>query len=132
MSKYSGKKTIAIVDDSESQLKLVSLYLKDSYNTMAFSNPDDFISYLKSGVNGADNFWKPDLVILDRMMPSFTGDNISKLLKGFKEFSTIPIIICSGLASYEDILSVDELGADDYLTKPVLKDDLLVSISSLV
>lgn len=76
------------------------------------------------GFEDGDSFWvalqteKPDLVILDVMLPGKDGVTLLKLMKGSEEFRDIPIIMATAKGSeYDKIQSLD-LGADDYLVKP--------------
>ena len=76
------------------------------------------------GFEDGDSFWialqteKPDLVILDVMLPGKDGVTLLKLMKGAEEFQDIPVIMATAKGSeYDKIQSLD-LGADDYLVKP--------------
>ena len=76
------------------------------------------------GFEDGDSFWhalqseKPDLVVLDVMLPGKDGITLLKLMKGSEEFQDIPVIMATAKGSeYDKIQSLD-LGADDYLVKP--------------
>ena len=76
------------------------------------------------GFEDGDSFWhalqseKPDLVVLDVMLPGKDGVNLLKLMKSSEEFREIPVIMATAKGSeYDKIQSLD-LGADDYLVKP--------------
>ncbi len=76
------------------------------------------------GFEDGDSFWnalqseKPDLVVLDVMLPGKDGVTLLKLLKGSEDFRDIPVIMATAKGSeYDKIQSLD-LGADDYLVKP--------------
>ena len=76
------------------------------------------------GFEDGDSFWhalqseKPDLVVLDVMLPGKDGVTLLKLMKGTEEFQDIPVIMATAKGSeYDKIQSLD-LGADDYLVKP--------------
>ena len=76
------------------------------------------------GFEDGDSFWnalqseKPDLVILDVMLPGKDGVTLLKLMKGAEEFRDIPVIMATAKGSeYDKIQSLD-MGADDYLVKP--------------
>ena len=76
------------------------------------------------GFEDGDSFWnalqseKPDLVVLDVMLPGKDGVTLLKLMKGFEDFRDIPVIMATAKGSeYDKIQSLD-LGADDYLVKP--------------
>ena len=76
------------------------------------------------GVEYGDRFWnalqseKPDLVILDVMLPGKDGVTLLKMMKGSEEFRDIPVIMATAKGNeYDKVQSLD-LGADDYLVKP--------------
>ena len=77
-----------------------------------------------AGFEDGDSFWnalqseKPELVILDIMLPGKDGVTLLKMMKETEEFRTIPVIMATAKGSeYDKIQSLD-LGADDYLVKP--------------
>lgn len=61
---------------------------------------------------------KPDVLLLDLIMPMKTGFEVLKELRGIKEFSNLPIIIFSSLSKGDEIQKAVELGATDYIVKP--------------
>jgi CheY-like chemotaxis protein/Tfp pilus assembly protein PilZ len=68
---------------------------------------------------------KPDLILLDYLMPDMNGDEVCRRLKGAEGTQKIPIIIVSTSANKEDIARCYEAGADDYVTKPINPNDVL-------
>jgi len=72
---------------------------------------------------------KPDLVILDLMLPKLNGYDVCKLLK--KEIPDLPIIMLTAKSQEAEIVTGLELGADDYITKPFSVLELLARISAL-
>jgi DNA-binding response OmpR family regulator len=75
---------------------------------------------------------KPDLIILDLMLPELHGLEVCRLLRMDVHTRHIPIIIVTALGTLEDELRGFGRGADDYLTKPVKMPDLIVRIFSLL
>ncbi|OQX81165.1 MAG: two-component system response regulator [Candidatus Omnitrophica bacterium 4484_70.1] len=75
---------------------------------------------------------KPDLIIMDIMLPKLTGDEVCKKLKQNKELATIPIIVLTALARRQDIKLAEQLGVDAYITKPFMPDVLLSKIGELI
>lgn len=82
------------------------------------------VGFEAKGFDDGDSFWnalqsqKPDLVVLDVMLPGKDGVTLLKLMKGSEEFREIPVIMATAKGSeYDKIQSLD-LGADDYLVKP--------------
>ena len=75
---------------------------------------------------------KPDLIIMDIMLPKLTGDEVCRKLKQDKELATIPIIVLTALARRQDIKLAEQLGVDAYITKPFMPDVLLSKIRELI
>ncbi len=75
---------------------------------------------------------KPDLIILDIMLPKMDGFELCRILKFDKKFKAIIIIILSAKAQKADILHGQEVGAEAYLTKPFKSKELLDKINELL
>lgn len=75
---------------------------------------------------------KPDLIVLDLMMPGMSGLEVCKLLKMRSDTKHIPIIILSALNREVDRTYAKEAGANLYMTKPFRVDELLVAIDGLM
>lgn len=75
---------------------------------------------------------KPDLLILDVMMPKLNGKDVCRRLKGEKETAKLPIIFLSAKAQELDVEAGLELGADAYVTKPFDPSDLLDTVADLL
>ncbi len=71
----------------------------------------------------------PDLVILDIMMPKIDGFEVSRQLR---EWSQVPIIMLSARGDENDKVKCLDLGADDYITKPFGKDELIARIKAVM
>jgi len=67
----------------------------------------------------------PDLIICDIMMPGIDGFEVKKIIENFDELSKIPFLFLTAKTDLQDIRKGMNLGADDYLLKPFLKDELL-------
>ena len=106
----SQKKRIILIEDEEDIAVLLKLYLEDEYK----------LHVEVDGLNGfrAVEREKPDLVILDIMLPGQNGFDICRKIKNHEELKHIPLIILSAKAEELDIVLGLELGADDYVTKP--------------
>ena len=108
---------ILVVDDIHENLMLISAFLKRlNYNIITASNGKEAMKVVE--------IQKPDLMILDLMMPVMNGFEVCAAMKENEEYSQIPIIISSALDDSEDIIKAYELGAVDYLTKPIVLDIL--------
>lgn len=75
---------------------------------------------------------KPDLVLLDIMMPKLDGITVLKRLKADKSLPFIPVILLTAKADQKDVIEGLEAGGDDYLTKPIDKDALIARVRSML
>lgn len=74
----------------------------------------------------------PDVIILDVMMPDINGFEVCKTLKEEPETSSIPIIIVSALSKVESRIEAKKAGADEFLSRPHIREELLVRIRMLI
>lgn len=116
-------KTILLVDDEPELLKMVTAILTDD----GFQNIVSAVS-VKGAVDAAKKE-KPDLAVLDVMLPD--GDGFS-LLRKLREFTDIPIIFLTARDEAEDKLAGLGLGADDYIAKPFLPQEFLLRIYAVL
>jgi len=119
------KQTILIVEDEEDLRDIVVYNLeREGYKTVA----------VESGEEGLERAiaLKPDLVILDLMLPGMNGMDVCRQLKQADDTKKIPIIMASAKGEEADIVSGLELGADDYVTKPFSPRILLARVSSVL
>jgi DNA-binding response OmpR family regulator len=75
---------------------------------------------------------KPDLIILDVMLPGLNGYKICRLLKFDEQYKHIPIIMLTAEAQEKDRLVGEEAGADFYMTKPFAADKLIAKVAELL
>jgi DNA-binding response OmpR family regulator len=75
---------------------------------------------------------KPDLILLDIMLPSLDGYKVCRLLKFDDKYKHIPIVMLTVRGKEKDQLLGMETGADEYITKPFDIDDLLIRVSKYV
>lgn len=71
---------------------------------------------------------KPDLILLDLMMPRMDGFEVLRRLRANEETKSIPVIILSALNSNDDVAKGISMGAEDYITKPIIMDRLQSSV----
>ena len=92
------------------------------------------VSTANDGVEGLEQARaeRPDIVILDIMMPRMDGLEVTKALKGDRDTKDIPIILLSAKAQAADLRAGKESGADDYLTKPFDPLELLERVEELL
>ena len=74
----------------------------------------------------------PDLVVLDRMLPGLSGDEVLRQLKAEGATKTIPVLVLTAKREQEDRISGFELGADDYLTKPFSPRELVLRCQAIL
>ncbi|MCK9555311.1 response regulator transcription factor [bacterium] len=119
------KKTVVIVDDEPDILELVSLHLKKSgFETKGFLEPESFLDFVQSR--------KPDLIVLDLMLPHTDGFDICKKLKTDDKLSDVPIIMLTARGEDTDKILGLELGADDYVTKPFSPKELVARVKAVL
>ncbi len=119
------KKYINIVDDEPDILKLVTVNLeKAGYETKGFLDAGSFRSALEKR--------RPDLIILDLMLPDQDGMEVCKNLKRTSEFADIPVIMLTAKGLETDKIAGLELGADDYVTKPFSPKELVARVKAVL
>jgi two-component system, chemotaxis family, response regulator PixH len=117
--------TILVVDDTQSQLELVSCFLKEAGHTVITA------SDAKDGMEKAITLM-PDAIITDVVMPGMSGFEFCRSLKKNPATKKIPIIISSSKNKDIDRIWGMRQGADVYLTKPFTKQELLRAIQPVV
>jgi DNA-binding response OmpR family regulator len=114
-------KKILIVDDDPVNLEFFQLMLSKLGFTVEEANDGlDALERLKK--------FRPDLILLDNIMPRMSGWELTKTLKQDAKFIDIPIIMFSALDDVKDKLAGFELGVDDYITKPFNFSEVLARI----
>ena len=107
----SAQKSILIVDDTPINLGVISGALKDSFNTKVATNGEKALA-----IASAEE--KPDLILLDVMMPGMDGYEVCRRLKANPATQNIPVIFLTGQTEAEDETKGFEVGAVDYIHKP--------------
>ena len=120
------KKTrILLVDDEPDLVQMVSVRLAASgYDVVPAYDGQQALDQVKQV--------KPDLIILDLMLPKLDGYKVCRLLKFDERTQSIPILIFTARAQVEDVTLATECGADAYLTKPFEAKALLGKIQDLL
>ncbi len=110
---------ILVVDDSEFDAS----FIKKVFSLHGFNH----VAVLTDSyelIQNVENY-NPDLVILDLLMPKINGYDVCKLLRQHKKFSTTPILVQSGLKDSEEVKKAFNVGATDYISKPIKTDELI-------
>ena len=106
------KPTVLVVDDTPDNLSLMSALLKDLYKVKVANHGE-------RGLRIANSDPPPDLILLDIMMPDIDGYEVCKRLKAEPRTRDIPVIFLTARSEVEDETRGLELGAADYITKPI-------------
>jgi len=115
--------TILVVDDDKDIVDLVRYNLrKEGFTVLTARNGVDALEQASQ---------RPDLIILDVMMPEMNGWEVVKKLKAGPRTSTIPVIFLTAKSSEVDEVLGLELGADDYLVKPISIPKLLARVRAV-
>lgn len=120
--KNVGKAKIFIVDDDSVMTDILEKFLTyNDYTVLSTNNSTEAFDIVQKE--------KPDLIIMDLMMPNLDGYQLSKILKSNSETKKIPIIIMSFFANAS---MIEDLGVDDYIPKPFTKDILFSKLAKLL
>ena len=119
------KKKILIIDDTELMIKLIKDILEEAeYEVVTASNGYEGLRKVREE--------KPDLVILDIVMPGIDGFEVCKSLRADESNNLMPIIMLTAQQNEDDKLTGLELGADDYITKPFKVKILMAKINRIL
>jgi len=117
---------VAVVDDEPDILHLVSIHLKKAgFDVVDFINAFSFRKFI-SGVR------KPDLILLDLMLPDADGMEICKGLKIDEELKNIPVIMLTARTMESDKVAGLDTGADDYITKPFSPREMVARVKAVL
>ena len=110
-------KRILIVDDTKDILLVLARRLKSwGYEALTADSGEEGLKIIREQ--------KPDVVLLDIMMPKMKGRDVCSLIKADPETARIPVIFLTALGLADHVKAGMELGADDYLVKPFEPEEL--------
>jgi len=119
------KKTILLVDDEPDFVETVEFFLSGSdYQVLVAKNGKNALEQVKNQ--------KPDLILLDVMMPEMDGLEACKRLKKDPATNSIPIIMLTAKGRKEDVVEAIAAGADSYVVKPFNLTDLVERIEGIL
>ena len=116
---------ILVVDDTPANIKLFSdLLAAKGYQVCTAANGEDALAQLARE--------KPDLVLLDIMMPGMSGYEVCRRIRDNPATALLPVVLCTSLDPNQERVKGIEAGADDFLSKPVNQAELFARVKSLL
>ncbi|MGD0335995.1 MAG: response regulator [Candidatus Omnitrophota bacterium] len=115
------KKKILVVDDEPDIVRTISIMLEmEDYEVITAGSGEDALKQMRVNT--------PDLLLLDVILPGINGKEVAAILKKDTRYQKVPIIIITAQTQKSDLATLEESGADFYMTKPfdssVLKDKI--------
>ena len=117
---------VLVVDDNLQNLELLQAYLEDLPEVTIVSATDGVEAIQKVAQE------RPDLVLLDIMMPKMSGFEVCKQIKANPETRHIQVVMVTALSETGDIERATECGTDDYLTKPIDRKALVELVRTML
>ncbi len=125
MTGMQDKKKILVVDDEEQNIKLLSSLLRvEGYETDTAMNGREAVEKVKAS--------PPDLILLDIMMPDMDGYEACGIIKSDAASAHIPVVIVTALSDRESKLRGLEVSANEFLTKPIDRVELVLRVKNLL
>ena len=120
---YPEKASVLVVDDTPDNLTLMADLLKDHYRVRVANNGERALKIVRGDT-------PPDLILLDIMMPGLSGHEVCEQLKADSRTREIPIIFLTAMTAVEDEKKGLEMGAVDYITKPISPPIVLARVAT--
>jgi adenylate cyclase len=121
----SAAAKILVVDDTPANVKLLAdLLAVKGYGVATAANGEQALEKLAS--------WKPDLVLLDIMMPGLSGYDVCRRIRADAETALLPVVLVTSLDPQAERVKGIEAGADDFLSKPINQAELFARVKSLL
>jgi DNA-binding response OmpR family regulator len=116
---------ILIADDNPQNADLLEAHLDGTgFDTKVAYNGEDTLA--------AAAAWKPDLILLDVMMPKLSGFEVCRRLRADPATKGVAILMVTALDQANDVEAAVEAGTDDFLTKPINKTELLLRVRAML
>ena len=120
-----SKETILIVDDEEDIIELIQYNLKsEGYDILSATTGEQAIKIAKQT--------RPDLMVLDLMLPGIDGLEVTQYLRSNDETRDIPIVMLTAKGEESDIVTGLEMGANDYISKPFSPRELTARVRGIL
>lgn len=117
-------KKVLLIDDDSRMLKLLQGYLEDSYTVYPVKGGNAALAFL--------NEHKPDVILLDYMMPALDGLHTLELLRKKEGCERIPVIFLTGVTEKNKMKECLSQGLDGYMVKPVAREELLFKLGEVL
>jgi putative two-component system response regulator len=125
MHNMTTTRTVLLVDDEPSNLRLLQMLLKaEGYATLLAGNGAEALALTEKQM--------PDIILLDIMMPEMDGFEVARRLKSSPDTRNIPIIMVTALNDRGSRLKALEIGAEEFLTKPFDRAELSIRVKNLL
>jgi len=124
MNKMSTKKTLIIADDEPTIRLLVSSILGKNYNMLTAADGQEVLDTVSQN--------KPDLILMDIMMPTMDGYSACASLKKDPRTADIPVVMLTGVGHELNKVLAEQMGADGYITKPFNSQDLREMVNKVL
>ena len=116
---------ILIADDNPQGVELLEAYLgATGYDIETAADGEETLRKVRA--------WQPDLILLDVMMPKISGFEVCKRLRADPATRDVGVLMITALDQPSDVERAVEAGTDDFLTKPILKTELLLRVRSIL
>jgi putative two-component system response regulator len=123
MLQENAKSTLLVVDDTPGNLSLMNVLLKDQYTVLLASHGEQALALAASDT-------PPDLILLDILMPGMDGYEVCRKLKASEATKAIPVIFLTAKSDMRDEQQGFELGAVDYISKPISPNIVLARVKA--
>jgi len=121
----NGQEKILVVDDNKPNVELLQAHLESAgYNVVTAYGGEEALEKAESE--------EPDMILLDIMMPRISGYEVCRRLKADPKSRVIPIVMVTALNELEDVEKGVDVGADDFLMKPINKLELIARVKSML
>lgn len=120
----SDRKHVLIIDDDVSVLKTLRYHLQDTYRVSVVNSGKVALDFLQKH--------KPDLILLDYLMPAYNGADVLKTIQGSEDTKDIPVLFLTGQSDMSTVTECLALNPAGYIVKPISKEALLGKLESVL
>lgn len=124
MNDKAKRNKILVVDDEPINVKFITAVLENDYDVISAYSGKETLEKI--------SLEKPDIVLLDIMMPEMSGYDVCEKIKQMSSTRFMPVVMVTALSGLTDKIKAIEVGADDYLIKPINRVELLARVQSLL